>query len=135
MPHFTVKLFSTRDSSFIVSRKIHFTAQSVIVVMKYISSHPEVFLGKRCSEQIYSRTPMPKCDFNNVALQRYWNYTLAWVFSCKLAAYFKNTSGRLLLEIVKQRPFKMFWDELLRRQSIFIAMTILIANIIKVFSK
>ena len=40
-------------------------------------------LGKRCSEnrqQIYRRTPMPKCDFNKVAS--------AWVFSCKFAAYF-----------------------------------------------
>ena len=41
-------------------------------------------LRKRCSEnmqQIYMRTPMPKCDFN----------TSAWVFSCKFAAYFQNT--------------------------------------------
>ena len=31
-------------------------------------------LNKRCSEnmlQICRRTPMPKCDFNNVAKQRY----------------------------------------------------------------
>ena len=31
-------------------------------------------LIKRCSEkmqQIYRRTPMPKCDFNKVALQLY----------------------------------------------------------------
>ena len=25
------------------------------------------------------------------ALQRYWNNTPAWVFSCKSAAYFQNT--------------------------------------------
>ena len=51
-------------------------------------------LSKRCSEnvqQICSRTPMPKCDLNKVALQLYWNHTLAWVFSCKFAAYFQNT--------------------------------------------
>ena len=39
-----------------------------------------------CSEnlqQIYRRTPMPKCDFNKVAK--------AWVFSCKFAAYFQNS--------------------------------------------
>ena len=35
---------------------------------------------------IYRRTPLPKCDFNKVA-----NLTLAWVFSCKFAAYFQNT--------------------------------------------
>ena len=51
-------------------------------------------LKKRCSEnmqQIYRRTPMPKCDFNKVAKQLYWNRTSAWVFSCKFAEYFKNT--------------------------------------------
>ena len=34
---------------------------------------------------------MPKCNFNKVALQLYWNHTLAWVFSCKFAAYLQNT--------------------------------------------
>ena len=51
-------------------------------------------LLKRCSEnmqQIYRRTPMPKCNFNKVALQLYWNRTSVWVFSCKFAAYFQNT--------------------------------------------
>ena len=50
-------------------------------------------LRKRCSEnmqQICWRTHMPKCDFNKVALQLYWNRTSAWVFSCKFAAYFEN---------------------------------------------
>ena len=50
-------------------------------------------LKKRFSEnmqQIYRTTPMSKCDFNKVALQLYWNRTLAWVFSCKFAAYFQN---------------------------------------------
>ena len=49
---------------------------------------------KRCPEnmqQIYKRTPMPKCDFNKFALQLYWSHTLAQVFSCKFAAYFHNT--------------------------------------------
>ena len=60
---------------------------------------------KSCSEsmqQIYRRTPVPKCDFNKVAKQLYSNHTLAWMFSCKFAAYFQNTfpkstSGGLLL--------------------------------------
>ena len=42
-------------------------------------------LKERCSEnmqQIYRKTPMPKCD---------WNHTSAYVFSCKFAAYFQNT--------------------------------------------
>ena len=70
------------------------------------SSPPEVFLGKGvlkiynkfpgeyscpsvisiksqsktehpCRSVIYSRTPKPKCDFNNVALQLYCNHTPA----------------------------------------------------------
>ena len=45
---------------------------------------------------------MPKCDFNKVAKQLYWNHTSAWVFSCNFGACFqntflKNTSGGLLL--------------------------------------
>ena len=51
-------------------------------------------LKKICSEsmqQIYRGTPMPKCDFNKVALELYWNHTLAWMFSCKFAAFFQNT--------------------------------------------
>ena len=40
-------------------------------------------------QQIYSRTPMPKCDLNKVAFHFYWNRTSAWVFSCKLANVFK----------------------------------------------
>ena len=42
-------------------------------------------------QQIYNRTPMPKCDFNKIALRLYWNRTSASVFSCKLAACFQNT--------------------------------------------
>ena len=48
---------------------------------------------------------MPKCDFNNVAVQLYGNCTFAWVFSCKFAAYIQNTftknvSRGLVLSIV-----------------------------------
>ena len=58
------------------------------------SSHSEVFLKKRCSEnmqQIYRRTSMLKCDFIKVVKQLYWNRTSARVLSCKFAAYFQNT--------------------------------------------
>ena len=53
-------------------------------------------------QQVYKRTFMPKCDFNKVVLQLYWNHTWARVSSCKLAAFFqnsftKNTSGWVLL--------------------------------------
>ena len=60
---------------------------------------------KSCSESIqqnYRTASMPKCDFNKIALQLYWNCASAWVFSCKFTSYFqnsfsKNTCGRLLL--------------------------------------
>ena len=45
---------------------------------------------KGCPEnmqQIYRRTPMPKCDFNKVSLRIYLNHTSAWAFSCKFPAY------------------------------------------------
>ena len=35
-------------------------------------------------------TTMPKCDFNKVAKKLYWNHTSAWMFSCKVAAYFQK---------------------------------------------
>ena len=62
-------------------------------------------LQKKCSEnmqQIYRRTPMPKCSFNTAAVQLFWNHTSGWVFSCKFTAYFRTpltrkTSERLLL--------------------------------------
>ena len=62
-------------------------------------------LRKRCSEnlqQIYWRTPMPKCDFNKVA-SNFIEITLRhWYFPVHLLHIFrtpfpKNTSGWLLL--------------------------------------
>ena len=42
-------------------------------------------------QQIYRRTPMSKCDFNEIAKQLYWNHTSAWPFPWIFAAYFQNT--------------------------------------------
>ena len=61
------------------------------------SSRQEVFLRKgvlKNMQQIYRRTPIPKCDFNKVALQLYWNCTLTCVFCCKFATYFQNTFSK-----------------------------------------
>ena len=49
---------------------------------------PDVFLGKGILKISHKFTPMPKCDFNKIALQLYRNHTSAWVFSCMFAAYF-----------------------------------------------
>ena len=69
----------------------------------------EVFLKKSCPknmQQIYRRTPLPKCDFNKVALQLYCNFieiallhgyspvNLLHIFR---TTFLKDTSGRLLL--------------------------------------
>ena len=76
-------------------------------MFKYRSSRPEVFLRKGvlktyseftgehpCRSVISIRLLynfIPKCDFNKVALQLYWNHISAWVLSCRFAAYFQNT--------------------------------------------
>ena len=64
-------------------------------------------LIKRCSKnilQIYRRTLIPKCDFNKVAKQLYWNHTLAWCSAVNLRHIFrtpfpKNTSEKQLLKL------------------------------------
>ena len=46
---------------------------------------------KRCSENMQqsgSRTPMPKCVFNKLVLQLYWNHTSARVFLCEFSGEF-----------------------------------------------
>ena len=51
-------------------------------------------LRKKCSET----TLTLMCSIK-LQMQLYWNDTSVWVLSCKFAAYFQNTSGRLLLII------------------------------------
>ena len=81
----------------------------ISVVIRNQKQPSRAVLGKRCSEnmqQIYRRTPMPKCDFNKVALQVYCNRTSAWVFSCKFAAYFQNTFLRKHLWMAASEKWK-----------------------------
>ena len=51
------------------------------------SNRPEAFLGK---------TPMPKCDFNKVALHGYSPVNLLHIFR---TAFLRSTSGGLLLDV------------------------------------
>ena len=71
---------------------------------------------KRCSEkmqQIYRRTPMPKCDFNKVALQLRHALQIALRHGCSPVTllhifgtpFLNNTSGRLLLIDLTSLPF------------------------------
>ena len=59
----------------------------------------------------YRRTPMPKCGFNKVAKQLYWNSTSAWGFSCKFAAYFQNTfsTEHLWMATSGKTSSSLFW--------------------------
>ena len=69
-----------------------------------------VLLKKKCSEnmhQIYRRTPMPKCDFNKVALLSNF-IEIALRHGCSPVnllrifriPFLRNTSGRLLLKLI-----------------------------------
>ena len=100
---------------------INLTYGNLKKLLSFRSSHPEVFLEKvvpkvcrkftgkhpyrsmifrrRCSEnmpQIYKRTPMPKCDFNKVALHGCSSVNLLHIFGTPFA---KSTSARLLLKL------------------------------------
>ena len=85
---------------FLVRLQMQYLEQRVIKILSLIfqiisiinsEAATQSVLRKRCSEnmqQIYRRTPMPKCDSNKVAKQLYWNHTSEWMFSCKFAACF-----------------------------------------------
>ena len=48
--------------------------------LHYFQKHPSRgVLRKRCSGKGVRRTSMPKCDFNKLPLQLYWNRALAWL--------------------------------------------------------
>ena len=52
----------------------NFLMRHVTVKLKHAETASKGAFSKNCSEnvqQIYRRTPMPKCDFNKVALQLY----------------------------------------------------------------
>ena len=69
--------------------------EDTVICESYLQKQPfRCVLKRRCSEnmqEIYRRTPMPKCNFNEVALQLHWNCTSTWVFSCKFDGCFQST--------------------------------------------
>ena len=93
---------------------------------------PREVLNKRCSknmQQSYGRTPMPKCDFNKVAKQLYWNHTshecspinLLYIFRTPFA---KNTYGYLLLNLSAWRRSSTKLASQIIQQSLFIVETV-----------
>ena len=65
-------------------------------------------LKKRCSEymqQIYRRTPIPKCDFNIALRHGFSLANLRYIFRIFFS---KNTSGGLLLGLVNTLLFRCF---------------------------
>ena len=80
---YVLEIFDTKFYSSIVLKRFTFNKQKQTT---------RGVLRKKFSKnmQIYRRTLMPKCDFNKVTSQLYWNHTSVWVFSCKFAAYFQD---------------------------------------------
>ena len=73
---------------------------------------------QRCYYKVYSenmqqihRTSMLKYNFNKLAWQLYWNHTSAWMFSCKFAAYFRETFSKRIPPEGWFRSY--FWFELI----------------------
>ena len=67
----------------IIPNMARFVEKSHNEIFNFRRTPPEMFLEKRCSEnlqQIYRKTPIPKCG---------WNHTSAWVFinSCVFSEY------------------------------------------------
>ena len=80
-------------------------------------------LIKRCSEnmqKIYKKIPIPKCDFNKVAKQLYWNRTSAWCSPVNLLYVFgtpfpKKTSRWQILTINSLNANFTKWSNTLKQ--------------------
>ena len=102
---------------------IYYSAMmAILIIERFLKDLIERFLSEKVNLLKYFRIFLKLWVFlfySEAATQRcckeklfwkkqlYWNHTLAWVFSCKFAAYFqntyfpKNTSGWLLLYILQ----------------------------------
>ena len=88
---FFSEMFKILFCSFLESSIIFSCNHIAIHVAKTKKQPPRGVHRKSYSEnmqQIYGRTPMPKCDFNKVMSQFYWNRTSASAFCCKFVTPF-----------------------------------------------
>ena len=75
-------------------------------ISHFRSSHSEVLCWKGVLKKCSKLTGDHRCQS---AKHFYWNRTLAWVFSCKFAAYFQNTFSR---EHLWMAVFDIYWKAL-----------------------
>ena len=87
-------------------RSLHFKFCQMIYLFNTFQKHPPRGVPrKRCSEnmqQICRRKPMPKCDFNKVAIEITLRHgcsplNLLYIFR---TPFLKNTFGKLLLTLI-----------------------------------
>ena len=86
-----------------IYRSLFITVYVDDICTTYRSSQQEVFLEKGALKICNKFKGEHPCR-SVISIKLLWNHASAWVFSCKFAAYyqntfFKNTSGRLLLNI------------------------------------
>ena len=99
-----------RGKQFFIRLQLTFSQKRkyILVWSKTDQKQPSTgVLRKKHSEnmqQIYRRTPMPKCDFNNVA--KHYHHVLTWTFSNELTDLLKSLSK--LIQTINFYPIQMY---------------------------
>ena len=78
----------------IIFKYVHLNVKNILLFLmpklwQLDNSGPSVSLLPT-EAALQRRTTIPKCDFNKVVKQLYWNHTSEWVSSSRFAAYFQN---------------------------------------------
>ena len=100
----------TQEHHFIFVRSkflLLFNVPSVSWIQNQPSVSVLIKIGSEYMLHIYRRTTMPKCDFNKVVKQLFWNHTFGWVSSCKFAAHF-TTCELELIDLLKVPSLVLF---------------------------
>ena len=74
----------------------------ILIIVSIIQKQPSIGVLKKSyfenMQQVYRGTPMPKCNFNKVAKQLYWNHTSACVSPANLLHVFRTPFLRTHME-------------------------------------
>ena len=94
--------------------QLNFKLVSWGILIKFRSSPSEVLLGKGVLKICSKFTGEHPCrSAISIKLQQlYWNCTLAWMFSCKFAAYFQNTFSQQHLWRAASKSWSLFWGQI-----------------------